>query len=213
MRHLQTPECKWGESSITSLISDIVPCLAPSLHWAPWASISLDAHHSSQTAGRDGLPSQAGPHPDPDGGRGCLQLTSTSWLLGCDWFQLPPGFPQSPPHPGCPCLARPPHDFICDPPPPNAHPILSRWAASNWPSKILGQIEMVQQQHTEDEEKFHKIQIMDQNNFQEKLEGLQVGLVQGSATPHSPPCALGPGLASGMQQGLWGYLVGELVGG
>nr|XP_054101684.1 dynein axonemal heavy chain 1 isoform X2 [Callithrix jacchus] len=49
-----------------------------------------------------------------------------------------------------------------------------KWIASNWPSKILGQIEMVQQQHVEDEEKFRKIQIMDQNNFQEKLEGLQL---------------------------------------
>uniref|UniRef100_A0A8D2DP18 Dynein axonemal heavy chain 1 n=1 Tax=Sciurus vulgaris TaxID=55149 RepID=A0A8D2DP18_SCIVU len=49
-----------------------------------------------------------------------------------------------------------------------------KWAASNWPSKILGQLEMVRQQHIEDEEKFHKIQIMDQNNFQEKLEGLQL---------------------------------------
>ncbi|XP_032177365.1 dynein heavy chain 1, axonemal isoform X1 [Mustela erminea] len=56
-----------------------------------------------------------------------------------------------------------------------------KWAASNWPSKILGQIEMVQQQHTEDEEKFHKIQIMDQNNFQEKLEGLQL-VVAGFST-------------------------------
>ncbi|XP_029774824.1 dynein heavy chain 1, axonemal isoform X2 [Suricata suricatta] len=49
-----------------------------------------------------------------------------------------------------------------------------KWDASNWPSKILGQIEMVRQQHIEDEAKFHKIQIMDQNNFQEKLEGLQL---------------------------------------
>lgn len=52
----------------------------------------------------------------------------------------------------------------------------ARWAANNWPFKILGQIEMVRQQHIEDEEKFRKIQLMDQNNFQEKLEGLQVGL-------------------------------------
>lgn len=35
---------------------------------------------------------------------------------------------------------------------------------------------MVRQQHMEDEEKFRKIHIMDQNNFQEKLEGLQVAL-------------------------------------
>uniref|UniRef100_A0A8C5KDU7 Dynein axonemal heavy chain 1 n=1 Tax=Jaculus jaculus TaxID=51337 RepID=A0A8C5KDU7_JACJA len=56
-----------------------------------------------------------------------------------------------------------------------------KWAASNWPSKILGQIEMVRQQHTEEEEKFRKIQIMDQNNFQEKLEGLQL-VVAGFST-------------------------------
>ncbi|XP_032988956.1 dynein axonemal heavy chain 1 isoform X1 [Rhinolophus ferrumequinum] len=56
-----------------------------------------------------------------------------------------------------------------------------KWAASYWPSKILGQIEMVRQQHNEDEEKFRKIQIMDQNNFQEKLEGLQL-VVAGFST-------------------------------
>ncbi|XP_004631750.1 dynein heavy chain 1, axonemal [Octodon degus] len=49
-----------------------------------------------------------------------------------------------------------------------------KWAASFWPSKILGQIEIVRHQHLEDEEKFRKIQLMDQNNFQEKLEGLQL---------------------------------------
>ncbi|XP_016065513.1 PREDICTED: dynein heavy chain 1, axonemal [Miniopterus natalensis] len=56
-----------------------------------------------------------------------------------------------------------------------------KWAANNWPAKILGQIEMVRQQHLEEEEKFHKIQIMDQNNFQEKLEGLQL-VVAGFST-------------------------------
>ncbi|XP_074169160.1 dynein axonemal heavy chain 1 isoform X1 [Rhinolophus sinicus] len=56
-----------------------------------------------------------------------------------------------------------------------------KWAASYWPSKILDQMEMVRQQHGEDEEKFRKIQIMDQNNFQEKLEGLQL-VVAGFST-------------------------------
>ncbi|KAM7230116.1 hypothetical protein CapIbe_018833 [Capra ibex] len=56
-----------------------------------------------------------------------------------------------------------------------------KWAASNWPTKILGQIELVRQQHLEDEEKFRKIQLMDQNNFQEKLEGLQL-VVAGFST-------------------------------
>ncbi|XP_040850525.1 dynein heavy chain 1, axonemal [Ochotona curzoniae] len=56
-----------------------------------------------------------------------------------------------------------------------------KWAASYWPSKILGQMEMVRQQHIEEEEKFRKIQLMDQNNFQEKLEGLQL-VVAGFST-------------------------------
>uniref|UniRef100_A0A8I6GJB4 Dynein, axonemal, heavy chain 1 n=1 Tax=Rattus norvegicus TaxID=10116 RepID=A0A8I6GJB4_RAT len=56
-----------------------------------------------------------------------------------------------------------------------------KWAANNWPTKILGQIDMVRQQHVEDEEKFRKIQLMDQNNFQEKLEGLQL-VVAGFST-------------------------------
>lgn len=103
------------------------------------------------------------------------QLASTSQLPNPGWLHLPPGFLLSPLHPGHPCLACLPHDFSRDVPP-NPTPAASRWAASNWPSKILGQIEMVRQQHLEDEEKFHKIQTMDQSNFQEKLEGLQVGL-------------------------------------
>ncbi|CAK6435519.1 unnamed protein product [Pipistrellus nathusii] len=56
-----------------------------------------------------------------------------------------------------------------------------KWAANNWPTKILGQIDLVRHQHFEDEEKFHKIQVMDQNNFQEKLEGLQL-VVAGFST-------------------------------
>uniref|UniRef100_H0V0D2 Dynein axonemal heavy chain 1 n=1 Tax=Cavia porcellus TaxID=10141 RepID=H0V0D2_CAVPO len=56
----------------------------------------------------------------------------------------------------------------------NSDDFNDKWAASFWPSKILGQIETVRHQHIEDEEKFRKIQLMDQNNFQEKLEGLQL---------------------------------------
>lgn len=58
-----------------------------------------------------------------------------------------------------------------------------RWAATNWPSKLLGQVEMVRQQHVEEEDKFRRIQIMDQNNFQEKLEGLQVRLLRAPLRP------------------------------
>ena len=50
-----------------------------------------------------------------------------------------------------------------------------------WPHKILTQMENVQMQHVEDEERFHKIQLVDQNNFQERLESLQV-----RASPRSP---------------------------
>uniref|UniRef100_A0A6I8PKH9 Dynein axonemal heavy chain 1 n=1 Tax=Ornithorhynchus anatinus TaxID=9258 RepID=A0A6I8PKH9_ORNAN len=49
-----------------------------------------------------------------------------------------------------------------------------KWTASYWPSKIYTQIGLVQQQHLEDEKKFHRIQVMDQNNFQEKLDTLQL---------------------------------------
>lgn len=119
------------------------------------------------TPGRGPLPLPGS--PTPQDGSSCLQAhfyfpVAQPWLL-----QLPPGSPfplQS---------GLPPHDFsVTSPPFPTPAP--SRWAASNWPAKILGQIELVRQQHLEDEEKFRKIQLMDQNNFQEKLEGLQVRL-------------------------------------
>lgn len=111
------------------------------------------------------------------------RLTSTSLLPspGCSSCCPDPPFPLQP--------GLPPHDFsVTSPPFPIPAP--SRWAASNWPAKILGQIELVRQQHLEDEEKFRKIQLMDQNNFQEKLEGLQVRLGSGRRhthpTPHTP---------------------------
>ncbi|XP_038627172.1 dynein heavy chain 1, axonemal [Tachyglossus aculeatus] len=49
-----------------------------------------------------------------------------------------------------------------------------KWTASYWPLKIYTQINLVQKQHLEDEKKFHKIQVMDQNNFLEKLDTLQL---------------------------------------
>ncbi|KAG9260637.1 dynein heavy chain 1, axonemal [Astyanax mexicanus] len=50
----------------------------------------------------------------------------------------------------------------------------AKWAAKAWPLKILTQIESVQVQHQEDEDRFQKIQLADQNNFQERLESLQM---------------------------------------
>ncbi|KAL0978572.1 hypothetical protein UPYG_G00172390 [Umbra pygmaea] len=43
-----------------------------------------------------------------------------------------------------------------------------------WPGKIVTQIEVVSAQHVEDEERFKKIQLADQNNFQERLDSLQM---------------------------------------
>ncbi|KAL6464354.1 hypothetical protein MHYP_G00266710 [Metynnis hypsauchen] len=50
----------------------------------------------------------------------------------------------------------------------------AKWTAMAWPHKILTQMENVQMQHVEDEERFHKIQLVDQSNFQERLESLQM---------------------------------------
>jgi len=40
----------------------------------------------------------------------------------------------------------------------------------------MNQMETVKAQHLEDEERFHKIQDVDQNNFRERLSFLQVRL-------------------------------------
>ncbi|XP_046731532.1 dynein axonemal heavy chain 1 [Silurus meridionalis] len=56
-----------------------------------------------------------------------------------------------------------------------------KWTAMAWPHKILSQIETVQQQHKEDEERFQKIQLVDQSNFQEHLDSLEV-MVAGFST-------------------------------
>ncbi|KAK7127569.1 hypothetical protein R3I93_020220 [Phoxinus phoxinus] len=48
-----------------------------------------------------------------------------------------------------------------------------KWTAMAWPCKILSQMETVKAQHFEDEERFNKIQDVDQNNFLERLSFLQ----------------------------------------
>ncbi|XP_035245196.1 dynein heavy chain 1, axonemal isoform X1 [Anguilla anguilla] len=50
----------------------------------------------------------------------------------------------------------------------------AKWTAVGWPYKVLTQMEAVKIQHEEDEERFHKIQQVDQNNFQERLDSLQM---------------------------------------
>ncbi|XP_009915551.2 dynein axonemal heavy chain 1 [Haliaeetus albicilla] len=49
-----------------------------------------------------------------------------------------------------------------------------KWAASYWPLKITMQAESIRLQHLDDEDKFRKIQVMDQNGFQDKLEEMQL---------------------------------------
>ncbi|KAM6325251.1 LOW QUALITY PROTEIN: dynein axonemal heavy chain 1 [Podargus strigoides] len=52
-----------------------------------------------------------------------------------------------------------------------------KWAASYWPLKLTLQTEAVRLQHLEDEDKFRKIQVIDQNGFQDKLEDVQLDVV------------------------------------
>ncbi|MEE6527642.1 hypothetical protein FKM82_029170, partial [Ascaphus truei] len=57
----------------------------------------------------------------------------------------------------------------------------AKWAAIYWPHKITTLIDSIREQHLEDEERFRKIQAMDQNNFLERLDGLQM-VVAGFST-------------------------------
>lgn len=47
-----------------------------------------------------------------------------------------------------------------------------------WPHKILTQMETVSAQHVDDEERFDKIQVADQNSFLERLSVLEVRFAQ-----------------------------------
>ncbi|XP_014851660.1 PREDICTED: dynein heavy chain 1, axonemal [Poecilia mexicana] len=48
-----------------------------------------------------------------------------------------------------------------------------KWTAVGWPLKINCQVERVHAQHEEDEKRFNKIQLSDQNKLQEQIEALQ----------------------------------------
>ncbi|KAG8436117.1 hypothetical protein GDO86_007286 [Hymenochirus boettgeri] len=50
----------------------------------------------------------------------------------------------------------------------------TKWNVIAWPQKILSLMDSIREQHTEEEEKFHKIQVMDQTNFLERLDSLQM---------------------------------------
>lgn len=47
-----------------------------------------------------------------------------------------------------------------------------------WPWMILNQMERVKAQHAEDEERFLKIQLVDQNSFLDLLNVLQVRIIK-----------------------------------
>ncbi|XP_022600673.1 LOW QUALITY PROTEIN: dynein heavy chain 1, axonemal-like [Seriola dumerili] len=49
-----------------------------------------------------------------------------------------------------------------------------KWTAIGWPQRIINQMEAAAVQHVEDEERFRKIQLTDQNNFGEHLDALQM---------------------------------------
>uniref|UniRef100_UPI0037E91524 dynein axonemal heavy chain 1 n=1 Tax=Semicossyphus pulcher TaxID=241346 RepID=UPI0037E91524 len=56
-----------------------------------------------------------------------------------------------------------------------------KWTAIGWPQRIFSQMKATAIQNVEDEEHFHKIQLADQNNFEELLDSLQL-LVAGFAS-------------------------------
>lgn len=47
-----------------------------------------------------------------------------------------------------------------------------RWSTVGWPHKILQQIEQVEKQHVEDEDRFRKLQTTDQSNLNDRLDTL-----------------------------------------
>ncbi|XP_056381079.1 dynein axonemal heavy chain 1 isoform X2 [Hyla sarda] len=57
----------------------------------------------------------------------------------------------------------------------------AKWFVIAWPHKISVTMETIREQHLEDEERFGKIQVMDQNNFLERLDTLQM-VVAGFST-------------------------------
>nr|XP_046240546.1 dynein axonemal heavy chain 1 [Scatophagus argus] len=55
-----------------------------------------------------------------------------------------------------------------------------KWIAIGWPHRIISQMEAVAVQHVEEEECFRKIQLVNQNNFEDQIDSLQI-LVAGFA--------------------------------
>ncbi|OCT85694.1 dynein heavy chain 1, axonemal [Xenopus laevis] len=57
----------------------------------------------------------------------------------------------------------------------------AKWNVIGWPNKVIVLMDSICEQHMEDEEKFRKIQVMDQTNFLERLDSLQM-VVAGFST-------------------------------
>ena len=53
----------------------------------------------------------------------------------------------------------------------------TRWTAVGWPYKIEQQMEQTEAQLEEDEERFRKLQLQDQANFNDRLDTLFVSTV------------------------------------
>ena len=53
----------------------------------------------------------------------------------------------------------------------------AKWTTIGWPHKIETQMEQTLLQLDDDEERFRKLQMSDQTNFEDRLDGLQVGFL------------------------------------
>ena len=49
-----------------------------------------------------------------------------------------------------------------------------RWTCASWPHKIETLLDTIAEHLEEDEERFHKNLLTEQNNFQERLDGLNM---------------------------------------
>ena len=60
-----------------------------------------------------------------------------------------------------------------------------RWTCAGWPHKIEQQLDKTGESLEEDEERFHKNLLTEQNNFQDRLDGLNMVVAGFSAHTHT----------------------------
>lgn len=52
--------------------------------------------------------------------------------------------------------------------------LCNRWSILAWPHKLERQVEATQAQYLEDEERFKKLQVLDQTSFADRIDSLTV---------------------------------------